>query len=98
VQIHVPPFEPDDPAEPETHAQLQPGETPVAFTDGATEARSPHGEFFSERRLLSTLTSCAARGASADLLVSTVLEDLVAHMSTATQFDDITVMVVRRLP
>jgi len=75
--------------------RLAPGETLFAFTDGATDARSPQGEFFTEKRLLEAVTDLG-RATSAEALVTRLQERLVAHMSTAAQYDDITMMVVRR--
>jgi sigma-B regulation protein RsbU (phosphoserine phosphatase) len=81
-----------------SETRLAPDEVLVAFTDGAADARSPQGEFFSEPRLLRGVVKSAQERRSADALVNSVLEDLVAHISTAAQYDDITLMAVRRLP
>ncbi len=78
-------------------ATLARGEVLVAFTDGATDARSPQGEFFSEARLLRAIEDMRS-APSADAAVTRVLELLTAHISTAAQYDDITLMVVRRTP
>ena len=75
--------------------RLAPGEILFAFTDGLTDARSPQGEFFTEKRLLEAVADFSRAG-SAETLVTRVQETLIAHMSTAAQYDDITMMAVRR--
>jgi sigma-B regulation protein RsbU (phosphoserine phosphatase) len=75
--------------------QLDPGDTLLAFTDGVPEARDPAGKFFTEQRLLSLLTEPA--GSVSDVL-GRVEAHLRAHISTAPQFDDITLLGVRRAP
>ncbi|MEH2171999.1 PP2C family protein-serine/threonine phosphatase [Nostoc sp.] len=73
--------------------QLEPGDILIGYTDGVTEARSPSGKFFTEKRLRSLLDRSA-------LLPSPLLErittDLFAHISNAPQFDDITMLIVQR--
>jgi sigma-B regulation protein RsbU (phosphoserine phosphatase) len=75
--------------------RLAPGELLFAFTDGATDARSPQGEFFSEKRLLDAVIEPGA-APSAEALARRLQESLIAHISTAAQYDDITMLVVRR--
>ncbi len=75
---------------------LAPGEMLVAFTDGATDARNPEGEFFTERRLLDIVLEL--RGTPAENVATRMQESVVRHISTAAQYDDITLMVVRREP
>jgi sigma-B regulation protein RsbU (phosphoserine phosphatase) len=75
--------------------QLEPGDLLVVFSDGIPDARNPHGESFKETRLLERVKE--AGGATADQFVADIQERLVTHISTAAQFDDITVMALRRL-
>ncbi|MCU1606838.1 MAG: protein serine/threonine phosphatase, partial [Modestobacter sp.] len=42
--------------------RLEPGDRLVLYTDGITEARSPHGEFFGEQRLADFISAAAAAG------------------------------------
>ncbi|MEH1784033.1 GAF domain-containing SpoIIE family protein phosphatase [Nostoc sp.] len=73
--------------------QLELGDILIGYTDGVTEARSPSGKFFTEKRLRSLLDQST-------LLASALLEhiktNLFAHISNAPQFDDITMLIVQR--
>ena len=75
-------------------AQLSPDETFFAFTDGAPEAKDPHGEFFGRERLLDILRRC---NRSSSELVKTMEAELRQYMDRANQFDDITLLAVRRV-
>lgn len=75
--------------------RLEPGDVLYAYTDGVTDARAPDGAFFGEARLNGLL----GRGAdSAGALVAAIEEALQAHMQGAVQFDDITMLALRRSP
>jgi serine phosphatase RsbU (regulator of sigma subunit) len=79
----------------DVHAvQLNPGEMLFAFTDGAPEAKDPHGEFFGRERLLDNFRQSDQ---TADELVKASEAQLRGHINGATQFDDITLLVVRRV-
>ena len=75
--------------------QLEPGDTLFTFTDGVTDARAPNGQRFNEERLLPLLNEPAASAAE---LCKRVERSLWAHIDTADQFDDITMLAVRRAP
>jgi sigma-B regulation protein RsbU (phosphoserine phosphatase) len=76
-------------------ANIGPGDTLFIYTDGVTEAKSPTGEFFGDDRL--ARVTCAANVAGGTMLdsVEHALDDFI---STADQFDDITMMTIHRLP
>jgi serine phosphatase RsbU (regulator of sigma subunit) len=74
--------------------QLDPGDILFAFTDGAPEANDPRGEFFGHERLLQILRRCDP---SSHELVRTIEAELHGYMDGATQFDDITLLAVRRM-
>jgi sigma-B regulation protein RsbU (phosphoserine phosphatase) len=74
---------------------LELGDVLFAFTDGVTEARDAHGGFFTEGRLLQLLEQPAP---SAVALLHRIIESVNAHIGTAPQFDDITMLAVRRKP
>jgi sigma-B regulation protein RsbU (phosphoserine phosphatase) len=74
--------------------QLNPRETFIAFTDGAPEAKDLHGEFFGRERLLDIFRQ---DGQTADEMVKTIESRLREHIDGATQFDDITLLAVRRV-
>ena len=74
---------------------LEPGDLLMTFTDGVTEARDPSGEFFEEDRLLALLKQPAS---SASEHLDRIEARLQAHTAGADQFDDITMLAVRRVP
>ena len=75
-------------------ARLNQGDLLVAFSDGIPDARDPHGKFFTEARLLRMVEQMATT--PAEQAAAEIQETLVAHIATAAQFDDITLMVIRR--
>jgi sigma-B regulation protein RsbU (phosphoserine phosphatase) len=75
--------------------QMEPGDVLFAFTDGVTDAKNPAGQLFTEKRMLALIEPPAA---SALELLDRVDDELRAHISTALQFDDITMLAARRSP
>lgn len=75
-------------------ARLNPGDLLVVFTDGIPDARDPHGKFFTEARLLRMVEQMGTT--PAEQAATEIQEMLASHISTAAQFDDITIMVIRR--
>ncbi|MDH3327658.1 MAG: SpoIIE family protein phosphatase [Desulfobulbaceae bacterium] len=73
---------------------LGPGETMFAYTDGVTEALSDDGKEFSRERLLALLDEPFS---STEELLGSIAEQLNMHMGHAEQFDDITMLALRRL-
>ncbi len=76
----------------ETH--LLEGEMFFAFTDGVPDCKDPHGEFFGRERLLDILLRSSV---SAHELVDTIGSGLRRYIASANQFDDITLLAVKRL-
>ena len=74
---------------------LEPGDILLAFTDGVTDALSPTQEMFSRERLLSLLNQPAS---SSTALLDRIEANLRAHIAGADQYDDITMLAVRRTP
>jgi serine phosphatase RsbU (regulator of sigma subunit) len=74
-------------------ARLSPGDILFGYTDGVTEARADDDSFFSESALLSMLAEDAA---SAKDLLNRIASAVKAHSGSAEQFDDITMLAVRR--
>jgi sigma-B regulation protein RsbU (phosphoserine phosphatase) len=74
-------------------ARLEPGDILFTFSDGVTDARAPNKKFFTEKALLPLLEQPVA---SAAALLERVEANLRAHIATADQFDDITMLAVRR--
>ena len=73
-----------------------PATTLVLFSDGVTDAQDEADEEFGEERLLEVLR--ASVGAARDELIDRVFAAIDAFAGGAPQFDDITMLVVRRLP
>ena len=75
--------------------ELEEADVLCVFTDGVTDARSPDGEFFGEERLLSFVREGTD---SAAALLDRIQSQVESHISHADQFDDITMLAVRRQP
>lgn len=72
---------------------LEPGEILLGYTDGVPEARAEGGQFFTQERLLSML---AKTPPSAKELIDKIATSVLEHTGSAEQFDDITMLAVRR--
>jgi sigma-B regulation protein RsbU (phosphoserine phosphatase) len=79
----------------ETTQQLDPGGSLVLYSDGVTEAQNEDGEEFGEERLLEVLRGEAGR--RADDVIDHVIAAIDGFAGGAPQFDDITLLVVKRL-
>ncbi len=77
------------------HAMLEPGDLLVTYTDGVPDARDPHGKRFKDDRFKQLLVEPVN---SASELMERVQSSLRSHISEAAQFDDITLLFVRRSP
>lgn len=73
---------------------INPGDIFLAFTDGAPEMTDIEGNFFGKEKLFGILDN---KYSSAANLVENINSQLVAHIGDADQFDDITLLAVRRL-
>jgi PAS domain S-box-containing protein len=76
--------------------ELHPGDTAILFTDGITEAESPLGEQFGLTRLTRALEYQPNQSAEATL--DNLIATLYNHIAGAEIDDDISAVVVRRLP
>ncbi len=74
--------------------QLEAGEILLGYTDGVTEANAADGSFFTMEQLLSILNKPSD---SAGNLLDRIANGLQKHIGDAEQFDDITMLAVRRL-
>ncbi|HZC33458.1 MAG TPA: PP2C family protein-serine/threonine phosphatase [Candidatus Bathyarchaeia archaeon] len=79
-----------------THLVIEPGDAFVGHTDGVTEARSADGSFYGEERFRALLSSLAGRPARA--IVDAVTADVASFRGGAEPSDDLTLIVVRRVP
>jgi serine phosphatase RsbU (regulator of sigma subunit) len=86
-------IEPDVPFE-IREVKLQPGEILLGYTDGIIEARSKSGEFFSFKHLVSLLQDGVG---PADALLDHIAARVKTHTGDAEQYDDITLLAIRRL-
>lgn len=75
---------------------IVPGETCVLYTDGVSEAMNPNSDLYGVDRLKSLVHSSAA--GKAEDLGKTILADVRKHANGRPQNDDITIMVIGRLP
>jgi phosphoserine phosphatase RsbU/P len=78
----------------ETEWHLAPGDLVALYSDGVTEANDPEENEYSIERLIDLLRE--QRGASAEEIVRATYESVDAFADTAPQYDDITMMCVRR--
>lgn len=75
-------------------ARLAPDEALLVFTDGVTEATDVHGARYNEERLLEFLKSAPKRPPKT--LIDGIIADVNTFSAGAQQFDDITLLAVRR--
>jgi serine phosphatase RsbU (regulator of sigma subunit) len=66
----------------------------LLYTDGLTEARNPHGEFFGQDRLMKWLRKEGARRSSAQEFADDLADYLVKFQSSAAQTDDQTFLIL----
>lgn len=76
--------------------QLDPGDVLMMFTDGVPEARSPDGSFFTDEALEDLLQSDDELLEDIDGLLLNVKQTLMTFIDIAPQYDDITMLAVRR--
>lgn len=74
--------------------QIEPGDIVVAYTDGATDAHNSDGDFFTHERLMSLIQTASPSAFSLLKKVETGILDFIAG---AAQFDDITLLSLRRM-
>lgn len=72
---------------------IGPGQALVFFTDGVTEATSPENELFGRERLAEVLRENAGRSAQE---ICDRIREAVTEFQRGRQFDDVTVMVLKR--
>jgi len=76
----------------QTH--MDKGDILLGYTDGVIEANAPDGSFFSADRLGPILDAPCT---SASELLERIADSLQQHIGEAEQFDDITLLAIRRL-
>ncbi len=78
------------------HVTLEPGDTLVMYTDGVTEAQNANGQQFTVSGLETAVR--AHHGDTAQVMINTVIDALDIHTGNEPQFDDLTLVIVRREP
>lgn len=76
------------------HVRLEPGETLLLLTDGVSDAQNVNGDELTREKLERCLNE--SRGESAKALLQRLASEVKAHIGQAAQFDDITMMAIRR--
>jgi serine phosphatase RsbU (regulator of sigma subunit)/pSer/pThr/pTyr-binding forkhead associated (FHA) protein len=77
-------------------AQIEPGESVLLFTRGLITASSAAGEPFGVERVLTNLEDVPNK--SAHVILQTVVDDLAAHSGSTPLGEDVTVLILRRVP
>jgi serine phosphatase RsbU (regulator of sigma subunit) len=75
-------------------SQMEPGDILLGYTDGVIEASAADGSFFTAEQFKSVLD---APSSSAGELIDRIADSLQQHIGKAEQFDDITLLAIRRL-
>ncbi len=79
---------------PSAQTRLEPGDTLLLYSDGATESQNPGQEEFGEERLLDQLRQVAAD--DPETALGRLEEAILGFCGAAPRHDDITLLVVRR--
>jgi serine phosphatase RsbU (regulator of sigma subunit) len=72
---------------------MQPGDTLILYTDGATDARAPNGDLFGSDRLEAAVASCS--GLNAAEMLQSISGVTLGFAAGAPPEDDVTLMVLR---
>lgn len=75
---------------------LEPGDVLVAYTDGVTDSQNAAQDFFGLDRLREVITQ--ERASSARQIGQAILENVDQFIAGNMQFDDLTIMIVKREP
>jgi ligand-binding sensor domain-containing protein len=79
----------------EQKVPLREGDIAIFLTDGILEAQNHSKEFYGEERLKSVLEKVTSSKVTAGEIKEKIIEDVRQFAGTATQFDDMTIVVVR---
>ena len=75
--------------------QLDNGDVVLFYTDGVTETVNPDGELYEEERLEAIATR--VKGESVDQICQAIYDDVIEFQGEAEQFDDLTLMVLKKV-
>jgi serine phosphatase RsbU (regulator of sigma subunit) len=95
VGVHFPLGMKEDSAYEERTVQLHPGDTLFLLTDGFTDAMNNRQEMFGTERIEQLLKDFRLNGASAQNMMEFITSEVRAHVGTAPQHDDMTLVVVK---
>jgi sigma-B regulation protein RsbU (phosphoserine phosphatase) len=71
------------------------GDMVILYTDGVTEAESPHGKLFGVEKLCESANR--HRDGSANDIKQNIIRDVLSHIDTQKIHDDITLVVIKHL-
>ena len=74
--------------------QLSSGDVVLFYTDGVTETVNPGGELYGEERLEAVATR--VKSDNVDQICQAIYDDVIAFQGEAQQFDDLTMMVLKK--
>jgi len=78
----------------ENRIKLQAGDYVILYTDGISEAMNEAKEMYTEERLIEAIRQ-AGVDISAEEMIQHILQDVMAFVGNAPQYDDMTLVVVR---
>lgn len=79
------------------HERLQPGDRILLYSDGVTEARSPAGDLFGEKRLADAVIRSTTEGDTSPEALRRLIQNLLAHHRNRLR-DDATLMLAEWHP
>jgi serine phosphatase RsbU (regulator of sigma subunit) len=74
--------------------QIEPGDVLVIYTDGIPDAQNSEGQFFKEKQLVEVAKENL--GKPAQDMQTAIMRAVQGHAGSAPQFDDITLLVLKR--
>jgi serine phosphatase RsbU (regulator of sigma subunit) len=74
---------------------MESGDILLGYTDGVIDANAADGSFFTAEKFRSILD---APSSSASELLDRIANSLQEHIGEAEQFDDITLLAIRKIP
>ena len=85
-----------DVAYPDLELELRTGDVVVFYTDGISEAANEAEEMYGIQRLEQVVERIDPT-TNAEAIIQTILQDVAGFVGSAEQFDDMTVVVVKKL-